>query len=261
VPGLTIAGKTGTAQKYDAAVRGYGVGKYIASFVGFAPVEDPRIVGVVVIDEPKGARYYGGQVAAPVFREALIDLRSLPHGPLAPEASQIALKPPAPAPVTVPDLRLLPPQAIERKLATLGLHPVFQGVGPRALAQIPPADAAVERGSRVDVWLATPQDSLSAMLPDLTGRVVRDALRELGRREIAVKVVGQGTVVRQQPVAGTPLPLGGPCVLYCEPRAVAPAPAGEGAIGPMPPGSAGASAVSSRTAKATPRARAGGTRS
>jgi stage V sporulation protein D (sporulation-specific penicillin-binding protein) len=249
VPGLAIAGKTGTAQKYDAAVHGYGLGKFIASFVGFAPTEDPRIVGVVVIDEPRGAEHYGGQVAAPAFREAMIDVRSLPHGMLAPEASTVALKPPAPAPVTVPDLRLLPPEAIERKLAALGLHPVFQGAGPRALSQQPVADAAVERGSRVDVWLSTPQDSLSAVLPDLTGRVVREALRELGRREVAVQVVGRGTVVRQQPSPGTPLPLKGPCVLYCEPRTVTPSP---DAAGPVAPGSGAVSASASQHPAARP---------
>jgi cell division protein FtsI/penicillin-binding protein 2 len=225
VPGLTIAGKTGTAQKYDPDVRGYGIGKYIASFVGFAPVENPRIVGVVVIDEPKGARYYGGQVAAPVFREALVDLRSLPHGPLAPDPGQVALRPPAPAPVTVPDLRLLPPAVIESRLAGAGLHAIFHGHGPRALSQQPPADQALERGSVVDVWLSTPEDSALATLPDLVGRVVRDALRELGRREIPAQVLGRGTVVRQAPSPGTPLPLNGPCVLWCEPRAVTAEPA------------------------------------
>jgi membrane peptidoglycan carboxypeptidase len=225
VEGLAIAGKTGTAQKYDPDVRGYGVGKYIASFVGFAPADDPRIVGVVVIDEPKGARYYGGQVAAPVFREALVDLRSLPHGPLAPDPAQVALKPPAPAPVTVPDLRLLPPVAAETRLATAGLHAVFHGHGPRALAQQPPADTAIERGSVVDVWLSTPDDSSSAVLPDLVGHVVRDALRELGRRQVPARVMGRGTVVRQDPLAGTALPLPGSCVLWCEPRPLTPAPA------------------------------------
>src|SRR6185503_1680363 len=68
VEGYSAAGKTGTAQKIDPKTRGYSATKYIGSFVGFAPVNNPAIVIIVVIDEPRGA-YHGGDVAAPVFRE------------------------------------------------------------------------------------------------------------------------------------------------------------------------------------------------
>src|ERR671938_687710 len=66
--GYTAAGKTGTAQKIDPKTRSYSKTKFIGSFVGFAPVENPAVVIIVVIDEPAGA-YHGGDVAAPVFRE------------------------------------------------------------------------------------------------------------------------------------------------------------------------------------------------
>ncbi len=65
--GYKVAGKTGTAQKADPAGGGYAEDKYIASFVGFVPAEDPEIVVLVVIDEPQ-KHHYGGVVAAPVFR-------------------------------------------------------------------------------------------------------------------------------------------------------------------------------------------------
>ena len=65
--GYRIAGKTGTAQKYDPAVRAY-TRTYTASFVGFTPVERPRLAMIVVLDRPKEG-YYGGQVCAPVFRD------------------------------------------------------------------------------------------------------------------------------------------------------------------------------------------------
>lgn len=68
IKGYNAAGKTGTAQKYDNSKGGYSSSSHVASFVGFAPVENPALSIVVVIDEPKG-QYYGGQVAAPVFRE------------------------------------------------------------------------------------------------------------------------------------------------------------------------------------------------
>ena len=66
--GYTAAGKTGTAQKIDPKTRAYSHTKFIGSFVGFAPVENPSVVIIVVIDEPVGG-YHGGEVAAPVFRE------------------------------------------------------------------------------------------------------------------------------------------------------------------------------------------------
>ena len=65
VRGYRIAGKTGTAQKVSEYGLGYSEGKYIASFCGFAPVENPQIALLVVIDEPYGT-FYGGQIAAPV---------------------------------------------------------------------------------------------------------------------------------------------------------------------------------------------------
>jgi len=64
--GYTAAGKSGTAQKIDASGR-YSRSHYISSFVGFAPVSDPRIVVAVMIDDPRAGRYYGGDVAAPAF--------------------------------------------------------------------------------------------------------------------------------------------------------------------------------------------------
>jgi len=64
VPGYRVAGKTGTAHK----VEGHGYSnKYVASFVGFAPVSNPRLVVAVMLDEPSAGQYYGGVVAAPVF--------------------------------------------------------------------------------------------------------------------------------------------------------------------------------------------------
>ena len=66
VPGFRVAGKTGTAQKVDPVTGGYSSDKRVASFVGFLPVEDPRLVMLVAIDEPKKG-VYGGLLAAPVF--------------------------------------------------------------------------------------------------------------------------------------------------------------------------------------------------
>jgi len=67
IPGYNVAGKTGTAQKADLIRGGYAKGKYVSSFLGMVPAEDPRLVMLVVIDEAQG-KYYGGTVAAPVFK-------------------------------------------------------------------------------------------------------------------------------------------------------------------------------------------------
>jgi cell division protein FtsI (penicillin-binding protein 3) len=75
IAGYRVAGKTGTAHKRDG---GKYVNKYLASFVGFAPASDPRVVVAVMIDEPSAGKYYGGQVAAPVFARIVGDsLRTL----------------------------------------------------------------------------------------------------------------------------------------------------------------------------------------
>jgi len=81
-PGYRVAGKTGTAYKQEG---GRYVRKYIASFVGFAPVSNPRLVVAVMIDEPSAGKHYGGQVAAPVFSRVVGDtLRALRVPPDAP---------------------------------------------------------------------------------------------------------------------------------------------------------------------------------
>ncbi|MBM4153085.1 MAG: penicillin-binding protein 2, partial [Kiritimatiellaceae bacterium] len=67
--GYLVGGKTGTAQKVDFVNGGYAHGKYISSFVGFLPVENPAISIIVVADEPRKAGYYGGTVCAPAFKE------------------------------------------------------------------------------------------------------------------------------------------------------------------------------------------------
>lgn len=67
--GYTSAGKTGTAWRYDAKLKKYDENKYVSSFIGFAPAENPAIVIAVILDDPQGAMRDGGQVSAPIFRE------------------------------------------------------------------------------------------------------------------------------------------------------------------------------------------------
>lgn len=81
VEGYQVAGKTGTAHK--VAGRGYAADRYLAMFAGMAPAQDPRLVTVVVIHEPKGDRYHGGEVAAPAFSKitaGALHLLNIPPG-------------------------------------------------------------------------------------------------------------------------------------------------------------------------------------
>ncbi len=81
IDGYTLAGKTGTANKIDRRTGEYSTTRYIASFVGFAPVRDPKLLVTIMVDEPQGA-IYGAEVAAPAFQEitsfALAYLRIAP---------------------------------------------------------------------------------------------------------------------------------------------------------------------------------------
>ena len=93
IAGYRVAGKTGTAYKLK---NGQYVKEYVASFVGFAPVSDPRVGIAVMIDEPSGGAYYGGQVAAPVFAQiagaTLRTLQVAPDGPLEASRQLLALR-------------------------------------------------------------------------------------------------------------------------------------------------------------------------
>jgi len=181
-PGYSAAGKTGTAQK--AGKGGYLAGRYVASFVGYAPARDPVFVGLIVIDEPLGGRYHGGDVAAPVFaaiaREALLYFGvsaererppRWPHEPPPPPARgnglQVALgaaQPVAPsaanaaAPLVVaagpavPDFSGLTGRDAFYRSARLGLLPVLHGQGFVA-RQSPPAGAPLASGQRIDLVL------------------------------------------------------------------------------------------------------------
>ncbi|GIU82920.1 MAG: penicillin-binding protein 2 [Acidobacteria bacterium] len=91
----TAGGKTGTAWKYDEKLKRYNEAKYISSFIGFAPIENPSVVIAVVIDEPRVAARNGGDVAAPIFREiaeAILPEMKIPPDKQTIESQQAILK-------------------------------------------------------------------------------------------------------------------------------------------------------------------------
>jgi cell division protein FtsI/penicillin-binding protein 2 len=71
IPGYALAGKTGTASKVDPLTHEYSKTAYVASFIGFAPAADPKLLTAVVVDEPHTGSIYGGTVAAPAFGQVM----------------------------------------------------------------------------------------------------------------------------------------------------------------------------------------------
>jgi cell division protein FtsI (penicillin-binding protein 3) len=114
VPGYRVGGKSGTAYKHGA--HGYDHSKYRASFVGMAPMPNPRIVVAVSVDEPTAGSHFGGQVSGPVFSAIVGDtLRSLNVPPDMPVKQMVVSDDSAPAAPSAP-----PSPATVKKLATSG---------------------------------------------------------------------------------------------------------------------------------------------
>jgi cell division protein FtsI (penicillin-binding protein 3) len=172
-PGYSAAGKTGTAQKAVPG-RGYLPDEFIASFVGWAPVDRPLFVGVVVIDDPKGG-YHGGEVSAPVFGN--IARRSLLAHHVRPRRERPERWPFEPAP------RDEPRQVAAA--ATVGEEPI-----------------------------ASPPPPPPGTYPDLAGRTAREAVAAATRLDLVPVLRGRGVVVRQNPPPGSVLPARGSRVLF-----------------------------------------------
>ncbi len=103
IPGYRVAGKTGTAQKVIDGV--YAQGKYICSFMGIAPSDDPQIVVLAIVDEPTGVSAFGSTTAGPIVKEILQDsLKYLGVEPIYTEEEKKELEKPQ---VEVPDVRNL----------------------------------------------------------------------------------------------------------------------------------------------------------
>jgi len=165
VKGYHFAGKTGTAEKLKDDGSGYAAGRYIASFVGFGPVEDPQVVILVVLDDPRGV-YYGGQIAAPVASEILTQvMRHLNIRPqianeplvLAPSRPQFIVRQPQaqtqapPGKVVVPNILGMSMRKAGESLNALGLAMVPIGTGV-AIRQSIVGNTIVEPGTEITVY-------------------------------------------------------------------------------------------------------------
>jgi cell division protein FtsI (penicillin-binding protein 3) len=168
IAGYAVGGKTGTAQKLDPSTRRYSHAPGVLSFVGVVPADDPRLVMLVMLDEPKNEKW-GSEAAAPIFasigREVLRYLEVQP--------------------------RNAPPVQI---IAT---------AGPSSEAPVD-AGAVVVTAGAADA--RDPADAGTApRMPDLRGKPLRQALALLAPLRTAVEAEGAGLVVEQSPAAGAPV--------------------------------------------------------
>jgi cell division protein FtsI (penicillin-binding protein 3) len=164
------AGKTGTAQKVDPITKTYSRERF-ASFVGFAPMERPRIVVGVFVDEPKG-QVYGSELGAPVFRE-VVEWAMKSYG--------------------------VPPSEPLVDAGDAHARPLYVEAGEAA----DPGDAAP-----IELEPEAPLAPGSVAVPSVEGLGARPALRALERAELAAEVAGSGRVASQAPAAGQVVPRG-----------------------------------------------------
>jgi cell division protein FtsI (penicillin-binding protein 3) len=240
--GYTSAGKTGTAQKVDPATGAYSKTKYIGSFAGFAPINNPQIVVAVILDSAVGL-HQGGQVSAPVFRrvtQQVLEYLHTPHDlPLAPN-HQLLL---AQAKMKDNDLEEGTPDHPGEPLETAEMNGDAAQSGKASVARVPlglaqgrftPAPAGSEgnvmqaamRQSETVQGAANQSDQTPAMspeqlnlpatgtvvldveqggieVPSFIGKTVRGAVEAAQDAGLELEAVGSGVARQQTPVAGT----------------------------------------------------------
>ncbi len=205
IKGYRVAGKTGTSEKLPR-----GSGKYTASFVGFAPANDPKVACLVVIDEPVGG-YYGGQIAAPAVGRILEDtLKYLGVEPQYTENEKTTID------VDVPDVTELELAVAKKRLNDMGLKYTIIGGGEKVIRQMPMENATVNSGSVVVLYTEN-VDSALVTVPDVTGKSLVRVKSTLTSAGLNLSIVGAGatgstsesTIAESQtPQAGEQVPQG-----------------------------------------------------
>ena len=208
IPGYRVAGKTSTAQKVDPATGKYSTEKFTAVFVGFVPVDHPRIVVAVVLDEPM-IGHYGGDLAGPVFRRVSeASLRYLGVTPSSNSAKVSAVKRDGdPADAMLAMMKPPAPTAIAAPPA---------GSASGSASGSTPASAPGPAGSAAASAVAGLQGA-GVRVPDATGMPAHDALVALSKAGFVPQIEGWGRAVRQNPAPGTSAPRGSAVRVVFEP--------------------------------------------
>jgi cell division protein FtsI (penicillin-binding protein 3) len=217
VKGLRIAGKTGTARK--VVNKKYVEGKYTSSFVGFFPVESPRIVCLVVLNSPRGGSYYGGYVSAPIFQKIAKRV-----------AAQLAVPPTESPEGEVKESRRIVPDVITRKvedatslLTDAGFRVETSGEGSYVINQTPAPGSLLAKGSSIRVVTREGMQKNATgvtVVPDVSHLTLRRAVNLLNLQQLEAVISGSGQVVSQSPKAGERVRVGTAVTIRCEPKSI-----------------------------------------
>lgn len=177
--GFRVGGKTGTSEKIPR-----GNGKYVASFAGIAPADDPQVVMILLLDEPVGA-HTGGLIAAPLAGKIMDDV--LRYMDIKPEVSG---EDASGGETAVPDVT---EKSIEdaRKLVTdSGLRCVTEGDGETVNIQIPAAGAVIAQGGTVIIYTGDAQPSNSVKMPDVLGKTYQEVKEIFDKNNLILEAKG-----------------------------------------------------------------------
>ncbi|UCH83424.1 MAG: PASTA domain-containing protein [Candidatus Latescibacterota bacterium] len=203
---LDVAGKTGTAQKASPN-GGYLSRQFVSSFVGFAPSDDPKIVCLVLLDEPDFNNRFGGVSCAPVFAKVAEAIANSSHIFDDVLATVLINAPPESSPTfKAPNFLRLSREAAMERARLYDLNLLCRGDGGEVVSQEPDPGVAMERDEVVRVYLSGSGTMTSGVpvedAPDLRGLPLRLAKRRAARAGFRCTVVGSGIVTRQVPKAG-----------------------------------------------------------
>jgi hypothetical protein len=218
VPGLRLAGKTGTARKVvDGKYEG---GAYVASFAGMIPADDPKVVCLVMLDRPAGGIYYGGTASAPIFgavaaKVAATSARFLRE----PAVVQVGKKR-----LAVPDVTTLKADAAQVMLEEQGFDVRRNGSGEVVLRQSPLPGTVMAAGEIVTLGTDGTNGGVPkgyAQVPHLEGFTARRAVNQLTALGLDAAVLGSGVVAGQSPRPGQQVKTGTRVTVRCVPRSLA----------------------------------------
>lgn len=213
VAGYRVGGKTGTSEKIDIFdENGQRVQDKIVSFVGIAPMDNPRYIILVALDSPSrstGIYISGGVMAAPTVGAVLEDI--LPY--LEVERVYDA-DDPASQQVQMPDLAGLTQEEVQSVLKETTLEPVFIGEGETVTGQLPFANQTISGGSQVMIYMGQEAPAQQVEVPDFTGMTVAQANDAAANAGLYILSAGNPdttegiTVAMQEPAAGTVVEIG-----------------------------------------------------
>ncbi len=242
--GYSSGGKTGTAQKVDPATHLYSKTMHIASFAGIAPVNNPAIAVAVIIDNPKGASYYGTAVSAPVFAEVaqqVLEYLGVPHDidikPQTPPSKKddvpseddagndqdnvnalYAATNDLPSDDPLRDVSAQTPDLGKRPASARASSPSAKSAGAQIASSSPPRAAGTQPQSPAKdvIQQVTISDGKKLTVPSLLGLPVRKVIEAAAAAGLDVQVVGSGTAREQAPAPGTQVPTGTRIVVRCQ---------------------------------------------